>query len=52
MSAWRVAGIVHALEGWNVHECGNSIFDVDKVWQAAVRHGFQPLAITTAFRSN
>ncbi|PON87543.1 hypothetical protein TorRG33x02_167210 [Trema orientale] len=22
MSAWRIAGIVHALEGWNEHDCG------------------------------
>ncbi|KAL8144417.1 hypothetical protein V2J09_017449 [Rumex salicifolius] len=43
MSAWRVAGIVHALEGWNVHECGDTIFDVGKVWQASISHGFRPL---------
>lgn len=42
MSAWRIAGIVHALEGWNVNECGDELFDVDKVWDAALRHGFQP----------
>ncbi|KAK6918135.1 putative domain Wax2, C-terminal, partial [Dillenia turbinata] len=41
MSAWRVAGIVHALEGWNVHECGESMFDVERVWQASLRHGFR-----------
>ncbi|XP_024993157.1 protein ECERIFERUM 1-like [Cynara cardunculus var. scolymus] len=40
MSAWRIAGIVHGLEGWNVNECGNQIFDIDKVWEAALRHGF------------
>ncbi|MCE7766682.1 hypothetical protein GQL56_29065, partial [Pseudomonas putida] len=28
MSAWRVAGILHALEGWNEHECGNMMFDI------------------------
>ncbi|GMH00668.1 hypothetical protein Nepgr_002507 [Nepenthes gracilis] len=43
ISAWRIAGILHALEGWNVHECGDTIFDVDKVWQAALQHGFRPL---------
>ena len=30
MSAWRVAGILHALEGWNVNECGNEMFSVEK----------------------
>lgn len=43
MSAWRVAGIVHALEGWDVHECGNSMFNVEKVWKASLHHGFSPL---------
>ncbi|XP_050236897.1 very-long-chain aldehyde decarbonylase CER1-like [Mercurialis annua] len=43
MSAWRAGGIVHGLEGWNVNECGNTIFDVDKIWQASLRHGFKPL---------
>ncbi|KAM7480758.1 hypothetical protein LguiB_005341 [Lonicera macranthoides] len=43
MSASRVAGIVHALEGWEEHECGDTIFNLDKVWQATLKHGFQPL---------
>ncbi|XP_058729734.1 very-long-chain aldehyde decarbonylase CER1-like isoform X2 [Vicia villosa] len=43
MSVWRIAGIIHALERWNVHECGNTIFDVEKVWEASIRHGFKPL---------
>ena len=34
MSAWRIAGIVHALEGWNEHECGYTMSNVEKVWQA------------------
>nr|DAD33731.1 TPA_asm: hypothetical protein HUJ06_012582 [Nelumbo nucifera] len=42
MSAWRVAGIVHALEGWEEHECGDTVLDVDKVWNATLRHGFLP----------
>ncbi|XP_051149840.1 very-long-chain aldehyde decarbonylase CER1-like [Andrographis paniculata] len=46
MSAWRVAGIVHALEGWNVHECGDAIFDVHKIWEAALKHGFRPSIIS------
>ncbi|KAK4476470.1 hypothetical protein RD792_015624 [Penstemon davidsonii] len=46
MSAWRVAGIVHALEGWNVHECGDTMFDVNKVWEAALKHGFRPSTIS------
>ncbi|KAK9106940.1 hypothetical protein Syun_022951 [Stephania yunnanensis] len=43
MSAWRVAGIVHALEGWNEHECGETLMEVEKVWTAALKHGFKPL---------
>ncbi|XP_040372439.1 very-long-chain aldehyde decarbonylase CER1 isoform X2 [Rosa chinensis] len=43
MSAWRIAGIVHALEGWNEHECGSAMSDINKVWEATLRHGFQPL---------
>ncbi|XP_021756465.1 protein ECERIFERUM 1-like [Chenopodium quinoa] len=42
MSASRVAGIVHALEGWNTSECGDKIFDLDEVWEASLRHGFRP----------
>ncbi|KFK36660.1 hypothetical protein AALP_AA4G153400 [Arabis alpina] len=44
MSAWRVGGIVHALEGWEEHECGlhNS---TKSVWEAALRNGFQPLVL-------
>ncbi|XP_038681546.1 very-long-chain aldehyde decarbonylase CER1-like [Tripterygium wilfordii] len=47
MSAWRVGGIVHAMEGWEEHECGfidhinNN--NIHKVWEASLRHGFQPL---------
>ncbi|MCE3052500.1 hypothetical protein HAX54_052787 [Datura stramonium] len=43
MSAARVAGIVHAVEGWNVHECGDKMIDVDKIWEASIKHGFIPL---------
>ncbi|KAK6283189.1 hypothetical protein POUND7_017014 [Theobroma cacao] len=46
MSAWRVAGIVHGLEGWNVHECGQTMFSMDKVWEATLRHGFCPLSLS------
>lgn len=42
MSAWRVAGIVHALEGWEVNECGNNMFDIAKIWKASLDHGFRP----------
>ncbi|KAJ6821460.1 protein ECERIFERUM 1 isoform X1 [Iris pallida] len=41
MSAWRVAGIVHALEGWDEHECGETVLDMEKMWSAALHHGFQ-----------
>ncbi|XP_058224198.1 very-long-chain aldehyde decarbonylase CER1-like [Rhododendron vialii] len=43
MSASRVAGIVHALEGWNVNECGQKMFDIEQVWEACLKHGFRPL---------
>ncbi|XP_042026912.1 very-long-chain aldehyde decarbonylase CER1-like [Salvia splendens] len=46
MSAARVAGILHAVEGWDVHECGESIFDVDKIWEAAIKHGFRSTTIS------
>ncbi|PON87542.1 Fatty acid hydroxylase [Trema orientale] len=52
MSAWRIAGIVHALEGWNEHECGintNTIVsNFDRVWEATLRHGFQPLNLSSS----
>ncbi|XP_077229343.1 very-long-chain aldehyde decarbonylase GL1-5-like isoform X2 [Tasmannia lanceolata] len=43
MSTGRVAGIVHALEGWDTHECGDKMLDIEKVWKAALNHGFLPL---------
>ncbi|GKC76444.1 eceriferum 1-like protein isoform X1 [Tanacetum coccineum] len=43
MSAWRIAGILHGLEDWNVNEYGDEIFNVDKVWEASLQHGFTPL---------
>lgn len=43
MSAWHIAGILHALEGWNMHECGDEMMDIEKSWSAAIRHGFLPL---------
>lgn len=47
MSAWRVGGIVHALEGWKEHECSldDSIVNLSRVWKAALRNGFQPLVL-------
>ncbi|RZC85828.1 hypothetical protein C5167_026502 [Papaver somniferum] len=50
MSAWRVAGIIHALEKWENHECGHSMSlmleeDIDKVWAATLLHGFRPLDV-------
>ncbi|KAF6994538.1 hypothetical protein CFC21_011214 [Triticum aestivum] len=44
MSAWRVAGIVHALEGWSEDECGDAVLNLEKVWSAAIMHGFHPVA--------
>ncbi|EPS71900.1 hypothetical protein M569_02856, partial [Genlisea aurea] len=43
MSAWRIAGIVHAMEQWNVNEFGKIVFDISKTWEATLRHGFIPL---------
>ncbi|EHA8587100.1 very-long-chain aldehyde decarbonylase GL1-5 [Cocos nucifera] len=43
MSAWRIAGIVHALEGWSAHECGETMLDIEKIWSATLHHGFLPL---------
>ncbi|KAK9101662.1 hypothetical protein Scep_025092 [Stephania cephalantha] len=43
MSASRVAGIVHALEGWKEQECGDTMLEVAKVWDASLRHGFRPV---------
>ncbi|PHT33206.1 Protein ECERIFERUM 1 [Capsicum baccatum] len=51
MSAWRIAGILHAIEGWNEHECGNMMFDIDKVWKASLDHGFSPLTMSSAIQS-
>lgn len=48
MSAWRIAGIVHAVEGWEEHECGLTMFDTEKVWEAALQHGFRPLMVPKA----
>ncbi|XP_020205668.1 very-long-chain aldehyde decarbonylase CER1 [Cajanus cajan] len=45
MSAWRIAGIVHCLEGWSAHECGHTMHNVDKVWHSTLQHGFQPLSV-------
>ncbi|XP_015947623.1 very-long-chain aldehyde decarbonylase CER1 [Arachis duranensis] len=45
MSAWRIAGIVHSLEAWNEHECGYTMHNIDKVWNATLQHGFQPLNV-------
>jgi aldehyde decarbonylase len=44
MSAWRIAGMVHALEGWNEHECGDIVLGLEKAWSAAILHGFRPVS--------
>ncbi|XP_010480305.1 PREDICTED: protein CER1-like 1 isoform X1 [Camelina sativa] len=47
MSAWRIGGVVHALEGWEEHDCGNTcnFFRLHAIWEAALRHDFQPLQL-------
>ncbi|TQE09078.1 hypothetical protein C1H46_005461 [Malus baccata] len=47
MRAWRIASIVHALEGWKEHDCDNTMSNTEKIWQASLRHGFHPLVVTT-----
>ncbi|KAM7250778.1 hypothetical protein ACFE04_022661 [Oxalis oulophora] len=44
MSAWRIAGIVHALENWNTNECGDFVCNIDYVWKATLHHGFNPIS--------
>ncbi|TYI23758.1 hypothetical protein ES332_A06G186900v1 [Gossypium tomentosum] len=51
MSVWRIAGILHALEGWEEHECGYTMSNIDKVWEACLKHGFQPLKVPTQSKS-
>ncbi|GLJ55635.1 hypothetical protein SUGI_1194840 [Cryptomeria japonica] len=50
MSAWRVGGMVHAIQGWNYHECGQTMntADINKVWEAALKHGFLPFNTSPA----
>uniref|UniRef100_A0A0E0KSR5 aldehyde oxygenase (deformylating) n=1 Tax=Oryza punctata TaxID=4537 RepID=A0A0E0KSR5_ORYPU len=43
MSAWRIAGILHALDGWEMHECGDDMMNIEKTWSAAIKHGLKPL---------
>lgn len=52
MSAWRIAGILHAMEGWGVHECGNMMFDIEQIWRASLEHGFRPLMNVADFKPN
>ncbi|KAJ3691532.1 hypothetical protein LUZ61_020696 [Rhynchospora tenuis] len=47
ISAWRAAGIIHMLEKWETHECGEVVTPVDKVWHAALKHGFMPFKYTS-----
>ncbi|KAF3780487.1 ECERIFERUM 1 protein [Nymphaea thermarum] len=50
MSAWRIAGIVHALEGWDTHECGEKMLDMKQVFDAAISHGFRPLGVARSMQ--
>ncbi|KAE8711465.1 Detected protein of confused Function [Hibiscus syriacus] len=45
MSASRVAGIIHASEGFDVNECGGTIFSIYKVWEVSLENGFPSLPI-------
>ncbi|XP_073060784.1 very-long-chain aldehyde decarbonylase CER1-like isoform X1 [Primulina eburnea] len=52
MSAWRIAGILHAMEEWNMHECGNMMFGIEKIWKASLEHGFRPLTTSVDPKPN
>ncbi|KAG8391434.1 hypothetical protein BUALT_Bualt01G0187400 [Buddleja alternifolia] len=52
MSAWRIAGVLHAMEGWNVHEVGNMMFDIEKIWKASLDHGFRPVTSFAESKAN
>ncbi|KAJ8501302.1 hypothetical protein OPV22_011854 [Ensete ventricosum] len=42
--ACHAGGIVHCLEGWTHHEVGAIDIDrIDVVWNAALKHGLQPV---------
>lgn len=45
LSASRIAGILHSLEAWNEHECGDFMFNIDKVWETGLKYGFRPLEL-------
>ncbi|KAE8714859.1 Protein ECERIFERUM 1 [Hibiscus syriacus] len=51
MSVSRIARIVHGLEGWEEHECGSTISNIDKVWEASLKHGSEPLRIPALSKS-
>lgn len=43
--ACHAGGLIHALEGWAHHEVGYiDVQRIDIVWDAAMRHGFSPIA--------
>ncbi|XP_073291345.1 very-long-chain aldehyde decarbonylase CER1-like isoform X1 [Primulina huaijiensis] len=52
MSAWRIAGILHAMEEWNMHECGNMMFGIEKIWKASLENGFRPLTTSVDPKPN
>ncbi|KAG0456930.1 hypothetical protein HPP92_022087 [Vanilla planifolia] len=43
MSAWRAAGVIHALEGWEADDHEDVTMELEKIWLAAIKHGFQPM---------
>lgn len=45
MSAWRMAGILHVLEGREGHECGETMLSLEEAWRASLQNGFLPLEI-------
>ncbi|XP_022155719.1 protein ECERIFERUM 1-like isoform X2 [Momordica charantia] len=48
MSAWRMAGILHALERRETHECGETMLSLEDAWRASLQNGFLPLEIPSS----
>ncbi|XP_022964365.1 protein ECERIFERUM 1-like [Cucurbita moschata] len=48
MSAWRMAGILHALEGREMHEVGETMLSLEDAWKASLQNGFIPLEISSS----
>lgn len=51
--ACHAGGVVHFLEGYTHHEVGAIEVDrIDKVWEAAMKHGFKAISIVEQDRQS